>query len=81
MTDSPKYRTLDAYVAGFLALRGLKLGTEIEDNKVIFVFDLSQDLKSALDDLHTGGAMVIASKLIAEIKNAKTMIHSTRHGY
>lgn len=81
MTDNGRYRTLDAYTAGFLALRGFKPGTEFEDNKVVFIFEMSEGLKTALDSLHSGEAMVIAAKLIAEIKNVKGMIHSARHGY
>ncbi len=71
------YTTLDAYQAGFLTLRRFHSKLIDQNGKIVFVFDLSDELLQALADYNTG-AVVEASRFAFAIKTLKSQIHSMR---
>ena len=84
--SAPTYSTLDAYVAGYLALKGHPPNLVDQGGKIAFVFQQTDDLRLSLNEFNAG-AMVKASAFVFEIKSLKSQIHSTRmnkgtvHGY
>jgi hypothetical protein len=71
------YTTLDAYLAGFLALRGHIPQLVNQRGKVVFLFLQSEELLAKLTDYNTG-AEVEAARFAFMIKTLKSQIHSMR---
>jgi len=71
------YTTLDAYQAGFLALRGFTPKLVDQNGKIVFVFIQSDELLKELAE-YNAGALVEASRFAFAIKTLKSQIHSTR---
>lgn len=71
------YSTLDAYQAGFLALRGHSPSLTAQGDKVVFLFESSEGLYKDLTDYNTG-ALVEASRFAMTIKSLKSQIFGLR---
>ncbi|MEW6686323.1 MAG: hypothetical protein AB1393_08990 [Candidatus Edwardsbacteria bacterium] len=71
------YTTLDAYQAGFLALKGHVVEFIEQGDKIVFSFVSNDKLFKDLSD-YSNGAIVEASKLAFAIKTLKSQIHSLR---
>lgn len=74
---SVSYSTLDAYVAGFLSLKGHAPSLVDQGGKIAFVFPLTADLRRSLDEFNSG-SMVKASAFVFEIKSLKSQIFEVR---
>ena len=72
------FTTLDAYLAGFLTLKGF-IPELIQEkaNKVVFAFDVSKELHRAITE-YNSGAFIEASRLAFAVKTLKSQIHSMR---
>jgi hypothetical protein len=72
------FTTLDAYLAGFLTLKGFvpQLIQE-KANKVVFAFNVSEGLYQGIN-AYNSGAIVEASRLAFAVKTLKSQIHSMR---
>lgn len=75
------YQTLDAYVAGYLALGGVEPRLVADDRrgKIAFVFDRTEAVSELLAEYNAGGA-VCAHEYAAAIKRLKGRIHDYRKG-
>jgi len=72
------FTTLDAYLAGFLTLKGFVPDLIQEKaNKVVFAFDVSKELHQAINE-YNSGASVEAARLAFAVKTLKSQIHSMR---
>jgi hypothetical protein len=71
------FSTLDAYIAGFLTLRGFIPELIEEGRKIVFTFESSKELNKAIDE-YNGGATVEALRLAFAIKTLKSKIFSMR---
>lgn len=77
MDRDEAFSTMDAYLGGFLVLRGFKAEAAYQTGKVVFVFQNSEDLHRAITDFHQG-AVVIAAAFTTSIKSLKGQIHDLR---
>lgn len=77
MRKNKVYSTLDAYQAGWLTLKGHIPKLEKQNEKVVFIFALSDSLIKDLLD-YNEGALVEASKFAFAVKTLKSQIHSIR---
>jgi len=71
------FTTLDAYLSGYLVLRGLRPRLVTSGRKIVFVFEESSELESAISDYHSGD-QVEAYRLAFATKSLKGRIHSMR---
>lgn len=71
------FTTLDAYTAGYLYLKNFTPELIQQDDKVVFVFTVSDEFYKELSN-YNAGALVEASRLAGAIKNLKSQIHSVR---
>jgi hypothetical protein len=75
--SASSYSTLDAYVAGFLSLKGHHPKLADQGGKIAFVFQLTAGLRRSLEEFNSG-ATVKASAYVFEIKSLKSRIHEVR---
>ena len=73
----PLHTTLDAYQAGYLSLRGHMPRLEQQGPKVVFIFQVSVQMKSDLDSYYAG-ASVPAHQFAVSIKNLKSQIFALK---
>jgi hypothetical protein len=71
------FTSLDAYLAGFLTLKGFSPQLINQSEKVVFSFHSSKELYKAITE-YNSGAIVEASKYTFVIKTLKSQIHSMR---
>jgi hypothetical protein len=71
------FTTLDAYLSGYLTLRGFVPRLVEQGNKVIFAFKASPELYQIIAE-YNNGAMIEASRLAFAVKALKSQIHSLR---
>lgn len=71
------FTTLDAYLSGYLTLRGFTPILVEQGSKVVFSFEASDSLYQAITD-YNNGATVEASRLALAIKTLKSQIFSLR---
>ncbi|OHE56890.1 MAG: hypothetical protein A2Z47_10605 [Thermodesulfovibrio sp. RBG_19FT_COMBO_42_12] len=78
-TEKKVFTTLDAYLSGFLVLKGFNPSLIPQDsgNKIIFAFHATEDLYKAITNYNTG-AKVEADRLALAIKNLKSQNFSLR---
>ena len=73
------FTTLDAYLSGYLTLRGFIPELIQQGEKIVFSFDATEDLYLTISEYNTG-ARVEASQLALATKALKSQIHSLRRG-
>lgn len=73
------FTTLDAYLSGFLVLKGFTPSLIPQDNgnKIVFAFHATEDLYQEITNYNTG-AKVEADRFALAIKNLKSQIFSLR---
>jgi hypothetical protein len=71
------FTTLDAYLAGFLVLRGFTPHLVSQQGKVVFCFEDSRKTQGAILEFHAG-ATVGASLFTAAVKALKGKVHDMR---
>lgn len=71
------FTTLDAYLSGFLTLKGFTPELVDQGDKVVFVFSASDGLYQAISE-YNSGATVEAVRLVLATKALKSQIHSLR---
>ncbi len=73
------FTTLDAYLSGYLVLKGFKPELVQQGDKVVFVFEATSDFYKAIE-AYNAGAPVDASKLALTVKTLKSKIYALRKG-
>lgn len=71
------FTTLDAYLAGFLTLRGFSPELVEQGSKIVFSFNATDALHKEIAD-YNAGSMVEACRLAFAIKTLKSQIFSLR---
>ena len=73
------FTTLDAYLAGYLELRGFTPTLIPQDNgrKIVFAFSATEDLYKEITN-YNNGATVEANRLALTVKSLKSQIFSLR---
>jgi hypothetical protein len=71
------FTTLDAYIGGFLTLKGFTPQLIQQGQKIVFCFESSESLHKAISE-YNNGAMIEASRLAFAIKTLKSQIFSLR---
>jgi len=71
------FTSLDAYLSGYLTLKGFIPKLIEQGEKIVFSFEVSNELYKAITE-YNAGAMVEASRLAFAIKTLKSQIHSMR---
>lgn len=71
------FTTLDAYLSGYLTLKGFNPELIEQGNKVVFCFDASETLYKSIAE-YNNGARIEASRLALATKALKSRIHSLR---
>lgn len=74
---SKVYTSLDAYLAGFLTLKGFIPKLIEQGNKVVFSFEISDKFFKTLAE-YNNGAKVEALRLAVAVKSLKSQIFSLR---
>jgi hypothetical protein len=72
-----RFTTLDAYVAGFLTIKGFVPDLVQEGPRVVFSFPSSPKLLETLSQ-YNSGALVPAAQLALATKSLKSQIHSLK---
>ena len=78
--DTQTFTTLDAYLSGYLALKGFKphLVFQPGKDKVVFSFQNTPELLEVISEYNQGGK-VEALNFAVTIKALKSQIHSRRN--
>jgi len=71
------FTSLDAYLSGYLTLKGFLPNLILQGDKVVFSFPASTELFTAISE-YNSGATVEASRLAFATKALKSQIHSMR---
>lgn len=71
------FTSLDAYLSGYLTLRGFIPKLIEQGEKVVFAFNSSDAFYQAIAE-YNNGAIVSASQLALAVKTLKSQIHSLR---
>ena len=71
------FTSLDAYLSGYLTIRGFIPKLIEQGEKVVFAFSSSDALYQAIIE-YNNGAIVSASQLALAVKTLKSQIHSLR---
>ena len=71
------FTSLDAYLSGYLTIRGFIPKLIEQGEKVVFAFSSSDALYQAITE-YNNGAIVSASQLALAVKTLKSQIHSLR---
>lgn len=75
--EKAQFTTLDAYLSGYLTLQGFEPELVQQGDKVVFVFESTDDFYKALEAYNVGAA-VDASKLALTVKTLKSKIYALR---
>jgi hypothetical protein len=79
-SEKKDFTTLDSYLAGYLSLRGFAATLVSQGDKVVFIFEATDDLYRTLEDYNTG-ATIEALRFALTVKTLKSQIYSIRRNH
>jgi len=76
MEQELKYKTSDLYLSAFLRLKTFKMDVEKNKNKVVFVFDKTEELMSSVNDYLNERGSCDPLLYTNSIKNLKNLLYN-----
>ena len=76
MEQELKYKTSDLYLSAFLKLKGFKMSIEKNKNKVVFVFEKTEELMLNVNDYLNEGGTCEPLLYTNSIKNLKNLLYN-----